>query len=58
MDSGGAGNLYRASFECTVRDYSAQELAVITDMLNKDIVISPKETTLERSGDEGNLYDI
>ena len=58
MDSGGAGNLYRASFECTVRDYSAQELVVITDMLNKDIVISPKGTTLERSEDEGNLYDI
>lgn len=58
MDSGGAGNLYRASFECTVRDYSAQELTVITDMLNKDIVATPVNEMPEHPGDGMPLYDV
>lgn len=58
MDSGGAGNLYRASFECIVRDYSAQELAVVTDMLNKDIVATPVNEMPEQPGDGMPLYDV
>lgn len=58
MDSGGAGNLYRASFECSVRDYSAQELTVVTDMLNKDIVVTPADETPEQPEVEQPLYDV
>jgi hypothetical protein len=36
-ESGGAGNLYRISFECLVADYSAQEL--FTDIESPDMEI-------------------
>lgn len=38
-ETGGAGNLYRISFECEVHDYSAQELYAV-GMLNGEIAIA------------------
>lgn len=58
MDSGGAGNLYRAGFECMVRDYSALELLVITDMQDKEIVVTPANEVPKQPGTEQPLYDI
>lgn len=58
MDSGGAGNLYRASFECMVRDYSALELMEVVDMQEKDITVTPVDGTTGRPNGERPLYDI
>lgn len=58
MDSGGAGNLYRAGFECMVRDYSALELMEVVDMQRKDITITPANGTAGRPDEERPLYDI
>lgn len=58
MDSGGAGNLYRAVFECTARDYSAQELAVLTDMQNKEINVIMDEGMSIPDNRDKPLYDL
>lgn len=39
-DSGGAGNLYRISFQCLVTDYSAQHLFTESQTPSADIAIS------------------
>lgn len=39
-DSGGAGNLYRISFQCLVTDYSAQHLFTESQTLSADAAIS------------------
>jgi len=57
MDSGGAGNLYRVSFECPVRDYSAQELHGIADMADRDITVSDGPIP-ERMENGENLYEL
>lgn len=38
-DSGGAGNLYRITFECEIHDYSAERLFNEETMTNQDIII-------------------
>lgn len=49
-ESGGAGNLYRISFQCMVTDYSAQNIFIETEDPNKELEIekggrpSPEET--------------
>lgn len=39
-DSGGAGNMYRISFECDIMDYTTMELSSQVDMKNREIKIS------------------
>lgn len=56
MSSGGAGNLYRASFECAARDYSAQELAIIAEMKDKEISVSELEDEALTGESEEGLY--
>lgn len=56
MSSGGAGNLYRASFECSARDYSGQELEVIAQMKDKEISVSKLEDEAPTSEPEGGIY--
>ena len=38
-ESGGAGNLYRISFQCLVTDYSAQKMFVETQNPDAELVI-------------------
>jgi len=56
-DSGSAGNLYRISFETELSDYSAVELSVLTEMLNKNIAIEDaKNDNSETNVD--NLFSL
>lgn len=53
-ETGGAGNLYRISFECEVHDYSAQELYAAGALMG-EIVVS-KEEIPEVSPDDPPMY--
>lgn len=55
-DSGGAGNLYRISFQCLVTDYSAQHLFIESQNPDKELDI--KKGTPTVAIDERPLYDI
>ena len=54
-ESGGAGNLYRVSFECLITDYSAQTLFVEVENPEADIVL--ERGAVERVPEE-KLYDV
>lgn len=56
-ESGGAGNLYRISFECDIMDYTTMELSSLVDMKNREIKIS-NEGTPEKIEDEEPLYHL
>lgn len=51
-DSGGAGNLYRISFQCLVTDYSAQHLFIEAQTPSADIAISTGSIPLPHTEDE------
>ena len=56
-ESGGAGNLYRLSFECLVTDYSACRLFVTTENPDADVRVKPLAG--EVPGDTGKpLFDV
>lgn len=49
-ESGGAGNLYRISFQCSITDYSAQNIFIETESPDKELEIEkgvrpPQEDT-------------
>ncbi len=54
-DSGGAGNLYRISFECLVTDYSAQELFI--EVQNPDAELEAIRGTIVREAHE-QLFNV
>nr|DAR79130.1 MAG TPA: hypothetical protein [Caudoviricetes sp.] len=51
-DSGGAGNLYRISFQCLITDYSAQRLFTESQTPSADIAISTRPTPPSYTEDE------
>lgn len=56
-DSGGAGNLYRISFQCLVTDYSAEHLFIETE--KKDTEISLSDRIKAESGNISEpMYDL
>lgn len=56
VESGGAGNLYRISFECKIRDYTTMEQSSQVDMKNKEISVSAG--TVPEIIDNNPLYDV
>ncbi len=56
-DSGGAGNLYRISFECLITDYSAQHLFVEVQNENAEVEICRGEISNSRQ-DEEPVFDL
>lgn len=59
VDTGGKGNLYRASFECSVRDYSAQELATVTEDSARELAVTGEAFTASpESGDKEPLFRL
>lgn len=54
--SGGAGNLYRISFQCLVTDYSAQNLFVTSQ--NPDAELNIEKGDIPPAEDIPPLYDI
>lgn len=56
VESGGAGNLYRISFECKIRDYTTMEQSSQVDMKNREISISVGG--IPEIIDDNPLYDI
>ena len=57
-DSGGAGNLYRISFECLVTDYSARELFTETENLTAELEITGDSLPAENEAGDTPLYDM
>lgn len=58
-DSGGAGNLYRISFECLVTDSSAAELFTETENPAAEIEVAKGEApAFHDAGAEAPLYDV
>ena len=55
-DSGGAGNLYRISFECDIIDYSTITMCNRVDMQDKEINI--EDGKIPEQQEEQPLYDI
>lgn len=56
-DSGGAGNLYRISFQCLVTDYSAEHLFFETE--RKDVEITLTDQISSKSSNSSELlYDL
>lgn len=55
-DSGGAGNLYRISFECDIIDYSTITMCNCVDMQDKEINIEDEK--IPEQQEEQPLYDI
>jgi hypothetical protein len=58
MDSGGAGNLYRISFECLVTDYSAQELFTEIQNPAMELEISRNGAPEEDCADGTPMFDV
>jgi hypothetical protein len=56
-DSGGAGNLYRISFECLITDYSAQILFVDQIIPQAEVNLI-KSKNIEVPGNGTKMYDI
>ncbi len=56
-DSGGAGNLYRISFQCNVVDYSAQVLFNETENTNAELEITAGDTPTPEV-DENPVFDV
>lgn len=56
-ESGGAGNLYRISFQCLVTDYSAQHLFTESTNTSADIAITKTDTILSPATGEP-MYDL
>ena len=56
VDSGGAGNLYRISFECKIRDYTTMEQSSQVDMKNKEISVSAG--SIPEMIDDNPLYEV
>lgn len=56
-ESGGAGNLYRISFECEIMDYTTMELASHADMKDREMKISNGDLP-EKTEDEEPLYHL
>ena len=56
-ESGGAGNLYRISFECEIMDYTTMELASHADMKDREMKISNGDLP-EKTEDEEPLYRL
>ncbi|MDR0872999.1 MAG: hypothetical protein LBN27_05965 [Prevotellaceae bacterium] len=56
-DSGGAGNLYRISFECLVTDYAAQILFVESENPQAEVDVSADTIPPPEQGDEP-LYHL
>ena len=54
---GGAGNLYRISFECEIMDYTTMELASHADMKDREMKISNGDLP-EKTEDEEPLYHL
>jgi hypothetical protein len=54
-DSGGAGNLYRLTFECDVHDYSAEKIYDDVDTADKELSI---ESTDSIPDPEGNNFKV
>ena len=57
-DSGGAGNLYRISFECLVTDDSAQTLFTETQNTNAEIVITSAKEEPEPPPEDDFFYIV
>jgi hypothetical protein len=57
-DSGGAGNLYRISFECLVTDYSAKVLFTEVESLTKELEITGSSLPEENEAGDEPLYDV
>jgi hypothetical protein len=55
-ESGGAGNLYRISFECLVTDYSAQKLFTEVQMPKRELVIKDQIPPID--SEKFNIYGI
>lgn len=55
-DSGGAGNLYRISFECIVVDYAAKELFNEVEIPERELKIKNEIPSQNQSSEP--LYDI
>ena len=56
-ESGGAGNMYRISFECEIMDYTTMELASHADMKDREMNISNGGLP-EKAEDEEPLYHL
>lgn len=50
VDSGGAGNLYKVSFQCMVNDYSAQHLFVESVNPDAQLIIEHKKSDAPENG--------
>jgi hypothetical protein len=57
-DSGGAGNLYRISFECLVTDYSAQELFVEVENAEAELEVAKGDVPPAGTVDAAPMYDL
>lgn len=55
-DSGGAGNLYRVSFQCLVTDYSARNLYDEVEITGAEVIITPLGNSPGLVEDE--MYDL
>lgn len=56
-ESGGAGNMYRISFECDIMDYTTMELSSQADMKDREISITDESIPQEEKVEEP-LYHI
>ncbi|MDR1155282.1 MAG: hypothetical protein LBL04_11295 [Bacteroidales bacterium] len=56
-ESGGAGNLYRISFECLVTDYSAQELFAELENPDVELVVGDEDIPPAGVADEEPMFD-
>lgn len=56
-ESGGAGNMYRISFECEIMDYTTMELSSQADIKDREIKIS-NGSIPEKVESEEPLYDL
>jgi hypothetical protein len=57
-DSGGAGNLYRVSFECLVTDYSAQELFTEVENPEAELEVIREDIPPAEAVNDTPLYDV
>jgi hypothetical protein len=54
-DSGGAGNLYRISFECEIVDYTAMALRSTTSMTDREVTVGEGDRPADEP-DDNPLY--
>jgi hypothetical protein len=57
-DSGGAGNLYRISFECLVTDYGAQQLFTEVENPEAELEVTKDDTPPMEPAEEAPMFDV